>query len=242
MKKLMVVCFAACASFAGAAALAEDDEIVVTGSRISRYESDTVPVIHLKRRADFMVLEVIVESDSRDAKLRRDEVFKTLSALSDRAERDQEIDLGVVRTFETDDDEIQFVEPFSRSSIRDQILKSGARTDTTRATVVAKTPISATDTYDAAYGRLGAFIKGAAVTGRATVAEGGDPGLSIVDISQYRAPLLKMLASDNDAVRAVFGDQYRVTISGLEEPVRWRVTGPLDLAIYFPYQSSIAPN
>ncbi len=51
-----------------------------------------------------------------------------------------------------------------------------------------------------------------------------------------------MLASDNGAVRAVFGDQYRVTIAGLEEPVRWRVIGPLDLAIYFPYSSSIAPN
>lgn len=242
MKKLALICLAACTGFAGAGALAQDDEIIVTGSRISSYESDTIPVIHLKRWADFMVLEVIVESDSRDAKLRRDEVFKTLSGLSDRAERDEEIDLGVVRTFETDGDEIQFVEPFNRNSIRDQILKNGVRTDTTRTTIVAKTPISANDTYDAAYGRLEAFIKGAAVTGRATVSEGDDPGLSIVDISQYRAPLLKMLASDNDAVRAVFGDQYRVTISGLEEPVRWRVTGPLDLAIYFPYTSSIAPN
>lgn len=242
MKKPALICLVACIGFAGADALAEDDEIIVTGSRISKYESDTVPVIRIERRADFMVLEVIVESDSRDAKLRKDEVFRTLSALSDRAERDQGIDLGVVRTFETDDDEIQFVEPFNRNSIRDQILKSGARTDTTHATVVAKTPISANDTYDVAYGRLEAFIKGAAVTGRATVTEGDDPGLSIVDISQYRAPLLKMLASDNEAVRAVFGDQYRVTIAGLEEPVRWRVTGPLDLAIYFPYESSIAPN
>ena len=118
----------------------------------------------------------------------------------------------------------------------------GARTDTTRATILAKTPISANDSHDAAYGRLETFIKGASVTGRATVAESGDPGLSIVDIDQYRAPLLAKLASDNTAVRSIFGDQYRVSITGLEQPARWRVTGPLDLAIYFPYSSSIAPQ
>lgn len=226
----------------GTAAIAQEDEIIVTGSRISRYESDTVPVMNLKKRADFMVVEVIVESDSRDAKLRKDEVFKTLSALAERADRDQEIELGIKRTFETDSDEIQIVEPFNRNLIRDKILTGGGRADTSRAVIVAKTRIGGADSYDAAYERLEAFAKGAAVTGRATVTESGEPGLSIVDIGQYRAPLLTMIASDNKAVRSVFGDDYRVSISGLEEPVRWRVTGPLDLAIYFPYKSVIAPN
>ena len=242
MKKLAALLLSAFWSLAGASAFAQDDEIIVTGSRISSYESDTVPVIHLKRRADFMVVEVIVESDSRDAKVRRDEVFKTLSALADRADRDQRIDLGIRRTFETDNDETQVVEPFSRNSIRDEILTGGARTDTSRAIVIAKTPIEGGDTFDIAHARLAAFIKGAAVTGRATVTESDEPGLSIVDIGQYRAPLLALIAADNKAVRSVFGEDYQVSISGLEEPVRWRVTGPLDLAIYFPYRSAVAPN
>ncbi|OFX01755.1 MAG: hypothetical protein A3E78_03850 [Alphaproteobacteria bacterium RIFCSPHIGHO2_12_FULL_63_12] len=242
MKKLAALLLSAFWFAAGASASAQDDEIIVTGSRISSYESDTVPVIHLNRRADFMVIEVIVESDSRDAKVRKDEVFKALTALADRADRDQRIDLGIRRTFETDNDEMQVVEPFSRNSIRDEILSGGARVDTSRAIVVAKTPIDAGDTFDAAHARLTAFIKGAVVNGRATVTENDDPGLSIVDIGQYRTALLTMLAADNKAVRSVFGDEYKVSISGLEQPVRWRVTGPLDLAIYFPYLSSTAPN
>ena len=209
MKKLAALLMSLFWSMAGASAFAEDDEIIVTGSRISSYESDTVPVIHLKRRADFMVVEVIIESDSRDAKVRRDEVFKTLTALADRADRDQRIDLGIKRTFESDDDETQVVEPFSRNSIRDEILSGGARIDTSRAIVVAKTPIEPGDTYDTAHARLAAFIKGAAVTGRATVTESDDPGLSIVDIGQYRTALLTMLAADNKSVRSVFGEDIK---------------------------------
>lgn len=241
MKRLAII-LTACGILSSAGAFAQDDEIVVTGSRISSYESDTVPVVHLKRRADFMVIEVIVESDSRDAKLRKEEVFKTLTSLAERAARDSQIDLGIVRTFESDNDEIQFVEKFDRTSIRDAILSGGGRQDTTRATILAKTPISTIDTRDAAYGRLEEFIKGAQVAGRATVAESGDAGLSIVDIDQYRAQLLAKLAEDNASVRTIFGDQYRVSVSGFEKPVRWRVTGPLNLAIYFPYYSSIAPQ
>lgn len=243
MKKLIAVGLAAglSASMMIAAAAAQDDEIVVTGSRISSYERDTVPVIHLSRRADFMVVQVIVESDSREAKMRRDEVVKTLQSLADRADRDQRIDLGVVRTFETDDDEIQYVEPFSKSAISDAIFTAGLRADTTRSTIVAKTPIVAGDSYDMAYARLEAFIEGASEVGRATVTEGDDPGLSIVDIGKYRTPLLEMLAADNAFVRKIFGDEYRVHISGLDKPVRWRVTGPLELALYFPYTSSVAP-
>ena len=82
------------------AAVAQDDEIIVTASRRSAFESDIVPVIHLKRRADFLVAEAVVESDSREAKTRLDEVLKTLEAMAARAERDDRIELGIQRTFE----------------------------------------------------------------------------------------------------------------------------------------------
>ncbi len=225
------------------AARAQEDEIIVTGSRIAAYASDFLPVIHEKRRADFMVAEIVVESDSRDVKLRRDEVLKTLAAMADRADREQKIDLGILRTFETgDDDEVRSIAPFTRAALTDGVLTGGSRTDTTRALIIVKTPISTADTFDAAKARLDAFAESVPETGRASVAIDDDPGLSIVNIEQYRAALLKALAADNAATRDVFGDDYRVSVSGLENPVRWRVTGPLELAIYFPYASSAAPR
>ena len=241
MSKLFLMSLFAGALLATGAA-AQDDEIVVTGSRISRYDNDFLPVIYEKRRADFMVANVVVESDSRDYALRRDEVLKTLRAMADRADKDAKIDLGLLRTFETDNDEITYVEPFTRAIISAAILSGGQRADTTRATIVVKTPISAGDTYDGAKARIEAFTESVPETGRAQLIDDDEPGLSIVNIGQYRAPLLKALAADNAAVRATFGENYRVSISGLEQPVRWRVTGPLELAIYFPYASSVFPS
>lgn len=241
MRKLIALSLLAVAASATAAA-AQDDEIVVTGSRLSSYDNDFLPVIYEKRRADFMIANVIVESDSRDYALRRDEVLKTLRAMADRADKEAKIDLGLLREFETDDDEVTYVEPFTRAIISQAVLTGGQRSDTTRATIVVKTPIAASDTIDTAKARIEAFTKSVPETGRAQLIDDDDPGLSIVNIGQYRAPLLKALAADNAAVRAIFGDDYRVSISGLEQPMRWRVTGPLELAIYFPYASSVAPK
>lgn len=57
-----------------------------------------------------------------------------------------------------------------------------------------------------------------------------------------REPLLRALAEDNASVREIFGDGYRVVISGLEQPVRWQMAGPMQLAIYFPYESTVQPD
>jgi len=241
MQKLIALSFVA-AALMSTPAVAQDDEIVVTGSRISSYDNDFLPVIFEKRRADFMVANVVVESDSRDYALRRDEVLKTLRAMADRADRETGIDLGLLRTFETDNDEVTYVEPFTRSIIAEAILMGGQRADTTRATIVVKTPISAGDSYDGAKARIEAFTKSVPETGRAQLIDDRNPGLSLVNIGQYRAPLLKALAADNAAVKAIFGEDYRVSITGLEQQMRWRVTGPLELAIYFPYYSSVAPR
>jgi hypothetical protein len=96
------------------------------------------------------------------------------------------------------------------------------------------------DTYDAAYARPEKFVEETPVTGRATATTSDEPGLSMVDIGKSRAPLLIALAEDAKTIRAALGDNYRLSIGGLDQPVRWRVTGPLDLAIYFPYSSAAA--
>lgn len=224
------------------AAFAQSEEIIVTGSRIASYDDDTIPVIHIVRKADFMTVAATVESDSRDKSLRQNEVLKTLEAMAARAERDSRIELGILREFTTDNDEIEFIAPFEKSMINADILQYGGRTDTSRATIIVKTPIGANDTFDSAKARIVSFLKGVPVAGRALIDGDDDPGLSIVDIGQYRQPLLALLAADNEAVKSVFGEDYLISISGLEQPVRWRVSGPLDLTLYFPYKSAVSPR
>lgn len=83
-------------------AIAQTDEIIVTGSRIRGYAEDFIPVTVLKRRPDFMVVEAYIESDSRDRNLRLQEVRKTIDSLETRAGRARNIELGLLKTFETD--------------------------------------------------------------------------------------------------------------------------------------------
>lgn len=221
---------------------AQEDEIIVTGSRISAYQSDFVPVAHLRRRADFLLTTITVESDSRDGELRRSEVLKTLNALAERAAKDTSVELAVKRTFEFEDDEIVYVEPLTTKALAADILTGGSRSDTTKAELIIKTAIRPEDTLESAFGRLEKFAATATKTGRALVYADDEPGLSVVDLDRYRGPLLAAIAADAAALKTALGAEYSVSISGFEQPVRWRVVGPLELALYFPYSSSAAPK
>lgn len=216
------------------------EEIIVTGSRVSRYDNETVPVVHLKKRPDYMVISAFIESDSRNAKTRLREVQKTLSSLAKRAGSAKNIELGLSRTFETDNDEIEYVVPFSMT---DAIVVSGYRPDTSRVGLIIKSPVLPEDeSPDAIYARIEAFIESIEVDGRAVVSDSGEPNFSLVNIGQYREPLIELIAADSKNLRALFGSEYGMSISGFAEPVRWRVSGPMELAIYFPYFSSIATD
>lgn len=240
MKRTIIAAAALLASIGSAGA--QDDEIIVTGSRISAYERDFVPVVHLKRRADFLLTTITVESDSRDGELRRSEVLKTLSALADRAAKDASVELAVKRTFEFEDDEIVYVEPLTTKALAADILTGGSRSDTTKAELIVKTAIRPEDTLETAFGRLEKFAQSASKTGRALVYADNEPGLSVVDLDRYRAPLLAAIAADAAALKSALGPDYGISLAGFEQPVRWRVVGPLELALYFPYSSAAAPR
>ena len=238
LSKIWPLIVVACTVCAAAGAQSENyDEIVVTASRIGGYDSESVPVVHIKRRPDFMVVDAFIESDSRDAATRRREINNTLESLANRAASTPGITLGLSRTFETDSDEIEYVVDFSIDAVT---IFSGRRPDTSRVALVIKSPISESDdSPDAVYERIESFIQSVDVSGRAVVNDYGETNYSLIGISQYREPLLKLIAEDVAKLRALFGEEYQVSIGGLEDPVRWRVSGPMQLAIYFPYNSSL---
>ncbi len=217
-------------------AFAQGDEVIVTGSRISDYESDNIPFVHLKKTPDFMIQQAYVESDSRDFSVRRKEVNATLKALVAKAKSNKSVELALLKTFETDDDEIEYLVPFLLDDVE---LSTGGRPDTTRVYLTVKTPVGG-DELDPEIieERLDGFISSIPKTGRAVVKPYGSAGLSIVDIQQYRVPLLAKIAEDNATLKSLLGSGYGIEISGLEHLVRWRVTGPLQLTLYFPYEST----
>src|SRR5688500_6871224 len=87
LRALLVPLALASASLASA----QLEEIDVSGSRV-----DAEPGVFLRRHADFLLLEVTVTNDTREADGREDEIYRTLRNALTAAERQRDIQISVV--------------------------------------------------------------------------------------------------------------------------------------------------
>lgn len=211
------------------------EEIIVTGSRMIEWDTDDIPAVQLFRRADNLIASVSVVNDTRDAADRRSELTQTLRAMARLAAGRSDIDLSI-------ENEGVLV-PLSEDMVSTLTLgQDGMRSDTSVASLVVKTPITAADTLDAASGRLEAFVEAAPSVGRSQADISEDWQLSIVDPPQYRAPILSLIAEDARRASAAFGEAFSVQVSGVENRVTWRQSGPLDLGLFIPYKMTVVPK
>lgn len=207
------------------------EELVVTGSRISEFDSTRTPAVTLTKRADNLITEVTVVCDTRDESQRKAELRATLRNLVKAAAQDKSIELGV-------GDEI--VGAFDETML-DAAIKPAGKADTSLATLLIKTAVTPADTFDAATGRIKAFVKRTPKEGRTEVLLDDDWQLTLIGPQRYRPDIAKLVAEDAKRMAAVFGDGYGVEVEGLQLPVSWYQAGPLDLALYVPYRLTVRP-
>ena len=211
------------------------EEIVVTGSRMIEWDPDDIPAVQLFRRADNLIAGVRVVNDTREAAGRRSELIQTLRAMARLAAGRADIDLSI-------ENEGVLI-PLTEDMVSTLTLgQDGMRSDTSVATLIVKTPITSGDTLDSASGRLEAFVEAVPTNGRSEVDIDDDWQLSIVDPPQYRAAILGLIADDARRASAAFGTTYSVQVTGIENRVTWRQSGPLDLGLFIPYQMTVVPT
>lgn len=211
------------------------DEIVVTGSRAIEWDPDDVPVMQLALRADNLIVEIVAVNDTREGMQRRDELIESLRGMARAAEGLADIDLSI-----EDDGALVSLTPSMVSTLT--LGVDPGRSDTSRATLIVKTPIRADDTLDAASKRIEDFVEGARMTGRTLVSVSGDWELSIINPAQYRMPILELIADDARTTAGRFGPEYAVQVEGMSNRVTWRQSGPLDLSLFIPYELTITPK
>lgn len=222
---LIALCLTTSASAQGV------EEIVVTGSRLSEYDPAQTPNVVLVRRADNLLTKVTVVCDTRDQSQRRAELKSTLRNLIRAASQDKSITLGV-------GDEM--VTPFDDTML-DSIIEPDAKADTSRATLLVKTSVLATDTFDAATGRIRNFVEKTPKVGRTEVLLTKGWELTLVGPAKYRPQVVELVAKDAAKIASSFGDGYGVEVQGLQLPVSWYQSGPLDLSLYIPYKLTVRP-
>jgi hypothetical protein len=217
------------------AALAQDgDEIVVTAARYADSYDEVqvvIPYIALTRRADNLVTRVTVVCDTREIGPREEELKQTLrDMIRKAAESGGTIALSV-------GDEV--LEPFDETLI-DKSIGPGGRPDSSQAIVVVKTMISPEDKYDDAVARIQAFAVATPKTGRTEILQEGRLDLTLIGPEKYRPDLIGLIAADARATAAQFGGSFAVAVEGLEKPIAWRRSGPLELGLYIPYTLAVS--
>jgi hypothetical protein len=213
-------------------------ELVVTAMRrdddSEQAAARKMPHVVVFRRADNLIVDLEVECDTRDQTDRVAELKATLRNVVSAAATDGSIELGVR------DEDAGVVVPFHIEAL-DTMLSPGARTDTSKVTITVKTRIREADTFETATGRIDAFIGKIRQVGRAQATRSDEWQMTILSPRQYRPQVLAAIGKDaNDAAAAV-GPDYRVELTGLERPIQWTRSGPLELALYIPYALTVRP-
>lgn len=227
---------------AGLAFQNEADRIVVTGSRIERFERDEPPYITLIRRADELSVSVRVECDTRDRLTRIQELRRTLINLSRRATRSGDFDLGV--TIDRENLEGEVVVDLTEAQINSMNFERGYRPDTSVADVSLVMPIGTNDTPAQLQARLESFLDSVELVGRTTISEDMDEAALVITggPERYRSDILAAIAANARETQASFGDSFTVQIGGLENAMRWQRSAALDLNLYLPYDLVVEEN
>lgn len=238
MRKLWI---AAALLLAGSPAAAQDDsasvadlssaEVIVTAARrqADGYD-DRVPVIGLRRLADFAVQEVAIVGDTREAAKRNAEIYAMLKNAIELAQRRGGIELATGELI---------VEPLTLANYKDLLLGSDGRPDTGRASFLVKVRLTDGATAKAAVERIAAFIKDVPTVGRAEIKETDDLTLSIVKPDQYRGAVADLVAADARDMTRRIGEGYSVEVRGLDRPIEWTRASLTEVFLYVPYGYTI---
>jgi hypothetical protein len=207
-------------------ALAQLEEIMVTGSRISGDDYSRMPAIVLQRRADFLVQGIRLTNDTRAAEARSKELHQTIrDMLTDAASRP-----GIALSYGED-----FLIPITPSAFEVPLSPGGNRPDTSVANIFVKMALGEKESVPAAIASLQSFIKKARVSGRTEVLQQGDVGLSLVTPERYRYDIISRITEDAKKLQAAVGSQCKVNIKGLSGRVSWQRSDISELTLYIPY-------
>ena len=215
------------------------DEVIVTGSRISRADSfeenGGAPGVNYIRRGDFLLLEIRIESDARDATERLEEIGTTIESFLEAAKEDPTIEMSILESGTT----VRRLTKFNYI----QGISYGGRPDTSRARIRVKTaiPEEVENSADLST-KLSRFVDGIEETGRITISANGETAVSVVDPFQYRDEVVATVVEEINAITDALGPEYVAIIKGLDRQVYWDRKGDIELAFSLPYTYEIIPN
>jgi hypothetical protein len=182
----------------------------------------------VKRRADFLLLQITIVNDTREEERRRDEVYGTLRGMLTSIPADSKIEL--------------FTEEFTLTPSHFQIplVDVADKRDASNVTLFAKVPLAEADDAGALADRLRAFVRSVKVQGRTEIFT-GDIGLSIKNPERYRYEVVAAIAADVRKLRDAFGDTFEIIVRGLDARLQWQRSSAAEVELYLPFKYELFP-
>lgn len=204
------------------------EEIVVTGIRSSDYY-DT-PAVTFTKKADFLVQRVKLINDSRAPELRKSEIIDSIKNLISSASKIKGIELSYGD---------EFLVPVNLNNDSLEIIEDKRVTDTSFVNISIKVAIDTSKNAKAQINELKKFVSNAKLVGRTELEESGDIGLSIVSPEKYRYQILSLIAAENQKLKQTFGENCKVSNSGLAGRVEWDRTDVDELVLYIRHATKV---
>ncbi len=225
---MKIAALIAVAGFACASAHASDEVLVLSPFEISSARATEKPPIVIKKRADFLLLEITLVNDTREPERRRDEVYSTLKAMVAQVPAAARIEL--------------FTEEFTLTAQNYQIPLAEAqdKRDTSRVTLYAKIPLADSDDVGALSATLRGYVRSIKGDGRTEVFT-GDLGLSIKNPERYRYEVVQAIANDVKRLREMFGDGFEITVKGLDARLKWERASISEVELFLPFSYDVFP-
>ncbi len=235
------------------------ENIVVTGSRRAAppLMIDRRPVIGLRRPADNIVRVIEITSDSREEKMRRDEVEAMFLAALDRAGRDGlSLVTGEFEVVEVtrenwrtlfpgliaprDEDEEDDDDDYDDDDEDSGRINPGYEDNGNNATLRLRVKTKLTGTITDAQKKITAFVKSVPRTGRSQIVQQGALALTIVNPEQYRDEIYKRIAAGVQRAIGPYGGDYGASITGLDREIAWAQVSNTEVFLYIPYSFTVS--
>lgn len=205
------------------------ESVTVTSSKFS----ESSPGVVLKRQGDFLLMDIAIESDSRELSVRKKEIQETVDKLLKSAKQKDDITVSI--------DANGMVFPLLTSE--NLPMTSGLRPDTSLVKLVLRTPIpkEVKDVQDLS-SRLSVFANSINGVGRATVGAYDDTTVSVLNPQQYRMDVIFAVLDEVKAVTGRLGPDYRVVLTGIDNQMKWRGVDSTNVVFYIPYSYDVIPT
>ncbi len=235
MKTIIILCFSLFISQYSYAENGMIEEVIVTGSSVSiEFDEEQIPAIKLLKRADSILLEVTITNDSRKKEMRYEEIHKTLHDMIKKSAKYKNIILGY------GDGVFRSLDAGNYKSI--VLTENRNVNDTTYTTIFVKTSLEGQKEKPRELIQdIKTFINNVQLVGRTDIDRGDNPILTIINPEKYRYDLINKISEDTKKVTQSFGDDYRVIVEGLQQPLLWERATIDEMYLFIIYRYQIVP-